>query len=71
MRWSSPWPSASGPTGAEGRVGRFVASGTAAVIAVVLLLWMLWGFRWPPTAEVVLEPEESEVMREVPAEGAP
>ncbi len=28
-----------------------------ALLAGLLVLWLVWGFRWPPTAEVVVEPE--------------
>jgi len=44
------------------------------LVLVVALLWLLWGFRWPPTAEVVDEPPEVSRLearqeRERPPEG--
>lgn len=32
---------------------KLVLGGIVLVIAVVVLLWLLWGFRWPPTVGVV------------------
>jgi hypothetical protein len=29
----------------------------AALLVALGLLWFVWGFRWPPTAEVVDQPE--------------
>lgn len=31
----------------------FLGGVIALTLAIALLLWFVWGFRWPPTAEVV------------------
>lgn len=49
------------------RRGTWAFLGALGVLAAALAgLWLLWGFRWPPTAEVVTqaEPEEERVELE-------
>lgn len=36
---------------------RVVGWTSAVLIAVVAALWLVWGFRWPPTSDVVSRPE--------------
>jgi hypothetical protein len=33
--------------------GRFVAVTSALLLGALVLLWLVWGFRWPSTAQVV------------------
>lgn len=36
---------------------RFLLWLLAALVAIVCALWLLWGFRWPPTSEVASKAE--------------
>lgn len=52
----------------RGRGRRILAWTLLVLVLLVAALWLLWGFRWPPTAEVVEDPPE--VSRLVPGFGA-